>query len=80
MAMRRPFTLEQRTTIVYGMLVFCLLLVVLQLWLLTATMDAYLGGDRSIIWIGATVSLACFMLNVGLLRYLRRMEANRQDN
>ena len=80
MAMRRPFTLEQRTTIVYGMLAFCLLLLILQLWLLTATMNAYLGGDRSIIWPGAGASLACFLLNVGLLRYLRRMEARRQDN
>ena len=80
MALRRPFTLEQRTTIVYGMLAFCLLLVVLQLWLLTATMNAYLGGDRSIIWPAAGASLVCFALNVGLLRYLRRMEAHRQDN
>jgi len=74
MTMRRPFTRDQRTTIVYGMLVFCLVLVILQLWLLTATMNAYLGGDRSIIWVAAAVSLACFLLNAGLLRYLRRME------
>lgn len=74
MAMRRPFTREQRTTIVYGMLAFCLLLVVLQLWLLTATMNAYLGGDRSIIWPAAGVSVACFLLNAGLLRYLMRLE------
>ena len=79
MALRRPFSLEQRTTIVYGMLGFCLLLVILQLWLLTATMNAYLGGDHSVIWPAAGASLACFALNVGLLRYLRRMEASRQD-
>ena len=80
MSLQRPFSLEQRTTIVYGMLAFCLLLVVLQLWLLTATMNAYLGGDRSIIWAAAAASLACFLLNIGLLRYLRRMEARSQDN
>jgi hypothetical protein len=74
MAMRRPFSREQKTTIVYGMLVFCLLLVVLQLWLLTATMNAYLGGDRSIVWFAAVASLACLALNLGLLRYLRRIE------
>jgi uncharacterized membrane protein len=77
MAMRRPFSREQRTTIIYGMLVFCLILVVLQLWLLTATMNAYLGGDRSVVWVAAVVSLACFALNVGLLRYLRRIEQGR---
>jgi hypothetical protein len=43
-------------------------------------MNAYLGGDRSIIWAAAAASLACFLLNIGLLRYLRRMEARRRDN
>ena len=37
-------------TIVYGMLAFVLILVVLQLWLLTATMNAYLGGDDAVVW------------------------------
>lgn len=77
MALRRPFTREQRTTVVYGMLVFVLVLVVLQLWLLTATMNAYLGGDQAVIWPAAGVSIACLLLNVGLLVYLRRMEAMR---
>jgi hypothetical protein len=72
MALRRPFTRDQRTTIVYGMLAFVLILVVLQLWLLTATMNAYLGGDDSIVWPAALASLACLALNVGLLRYLGR--------
>ena len=49
MAVRRPFTREQRTTILYGMLAFVLILVVLQLWLLTATMNAYLGGDDRLV-------------------------------
>lgn len=70
MAVRRPFTRQQRTTIVHGMLAFVLVLVVLQLWLLTATMNAYLGGDESVIWPAAAGSLGCLLLNVGLLRYL----------
>ena len=41
---KRPFSRDQRTTIIYGMLVFVLIVVVLQLWLLTATMNAWLGG------------------------------------
>ena len=32
-------------TIVNAMLAFVVLIVILQLWLLTATMNAYLGGD-----------------------------------
>ena len=77
MAVRRPFTREQRTTIVYGMLAFILILVILQLWLLTATMNAYLGGDDAVIWPAAIASLFCLLLNLGLLRYLYRMERER---
>ena len=74
MSLKRPFTREQRTTIVYGMLAFVLILVILQLWLLTATMNAYLGGDESVIWPAAGASVACLLLNVGLLRYLYQIE------
>lgn len=70
----RPITREQRVTVINGMLVFVLIIVMLQLWLLTATMDAYLGGDVSVIWPAAGVSLVCLLLNVGLLRYLARLE------
>ena len=72
--MRRRFTREQKMTIVYGILCLVLILVVLQLWLLTATMNAYLGGDQSIIWPAALASLACFALNAGLLWYLYEIE------
>ena len=77
MAPRRSFTREQRATIVYGMLAFVLTLVILQLWLLTATMNAWLGGDESIVWPGLAVSAAGLALNVGLFGYLRRLERSR---
>lgn len=73
MALRRPTTRDQRMTIVYGMLAFVLILVILQVWLLTATMNASLGGDDAVVWPAAGASLACLLLNVGLLRYLRRL-------
>lgn len=78
MSIRRPFTREQRTTVVYGMLAFVLMLVILQLWLLTATMNAYLGGDASVIWPAAAASLACLLLNAGLLRYLYHVDRTRR--
>ncbi len=74
---KRPFSRDQRLTIINGRLVFVLTVVVLQLWLLTATMNAWLGGDDSIVWPGAIVSAAGLALNVGLLVYLRRMERTR---
>ena len=74
---KRPFSRDQRTTIVYGMLVLVLIVVVLQLWLLTATMNAWLGGDDSVVWPAAAVSAGGLALNVGLLRYLGRIERTR---
>jgi hypothetical protein len=74
----RPFTRDQRMTIVNGMLAFVVMLVVLQLWLLTATMNAYLGGDDSIVWPAAAASLVCLGLNAGLLRYLYYIERRRR--
>jgi hypothetical protein len=57
-------------TIIYGILSVVLVLVILQLWLFTATMNAFLGGDRSVPLPAALVSLLCLGLNLGLLRYL----------
>ena len=70
--MRRDFSLDQRMTVVHGILCLVLILVVLQLWLLMATMNAYLGGDDAVVWPAAIASLACLGLNVGLLRYTPR--------
>ena len=74
MSIKRPFTREQRTTIIYGMLAFILILVILQLWLLTATMNAWLGGDETIVWPAAAASSVCFLLVAGLLWYLFRLD------
>jgi hypothetical protein len=68
--LRRPFARQQRTTVINGMLAFVVMLVVLQLWLLTASMNAYLGGDESVIWPAAAGSACCLLLNACLLRYL----------
>ena len=72
----RTFTREQRMPIVQGILAFVLILVVLQLWLLTATMEAFLGGSDFIVWPAAAASLALFGLNFGLLHfYLRTLSS-----
>jgi len=72
--MKRRATREQLSTVVHGILCIVLVLVVLQLWLLTATMNAYLGDDQAVIWPAAGASLICFLLNLGLLWQLYRLE------
>lgn len=64
----------RRLVIVNAILAFVILIVVLQLWLLTATMNAYLGGNTGIVLPAALASGACLLLNLGLLWYLYRMD------
>jgi hypothetical protein len=70
----RPVPVQQRAPILYGVLCFVLLLVIVQLWLLTATMHAYLDGDSSLIIPGVIASVVCLLLNLGLLGYLYKLE------
>lgn len=72
--MKRAFSRQQKMTMVYGILCIVLVIVVLQLWLITATMNAYLGGEESVIVPAAIASAICFALNAGLLRYVYLME------
>jgi len=71
---RSPFSRSQRSTIVLGIMTLVLLLVILQLWLFTATMEAYLGGNDNIVVPGLVASLVCLLLNFGLFHYLRNLE------
>ena len=70
MSRRLRMVRAQRIPIVNAMLASVVLIVILQLWLLTATMNAYLGGDTSTVVPAAFASLACLGLNAGLLWYL----------
>jgi hypothetical protein len=74
MSGRRRFSRAQRVLILSGIAPLVVLIVVLQLWLLTATMNAYLGNDRGVAAPAAAASLVCFLLNLGLLRYVYRLE------
>jgi F0F1-type ATP synthase assembly protein I len=70
----RRFARSQRMAIVNGILVIIVVIVVLQLWLFTASMNAYLGGDFAVLLPAALVSLTCLLLIGGLIWYLYRLE------
>jgi len=67
-------TRRQKNTIYAGMFCVVGLLVVLQLWLLTATMNAFLGGDVSVVWPAAAASFGCLLVNLWLFRRLVYLE------
>ena len=68
--MKPTLTRRQKDTIINSIGITVGLLVILQLWLLTATMNAWMGGDASVVWPAAIASLGCFLLNVILVRRL----------
>lgn len=74
MSTKRPLSRHERTIIVSGIMCIVLTLVLMQLWLLTATMNAWLGGDESVVWPAAAASLACFLLVSGLLWHLFKLD------
>lgn len=72
--MRRAMSRQQKMTIVFGILSIVVIIVVLQLWLLTATMNAFLAGQERVVIPAALASIVCFAFNAGLLSYIYRME------
>ena len=68
------FSRSQRMAIVQGILCIVSIITVMQLWLFTTTMEAYLGGDESFVLTAAVASLVCLGLNLGLFHYLRVLD------
>jgi hypothetical protein len=74
--MKPRLTRAQKATIDGGINQIVILLVILQLWLLTATMNAWLGGDSSVVWPAMLASLGCFLVNLVLLRRIFYLQGN----
>lgn len=68
--MKPTLTRAQKNTIISSIGLLVGLLVVLQLWLLTATMHAWMGRDYSLVWPACLASLVCFVMNAFLIRRL----------
>ena len=78
MAVRRPFTRPQRTTIIHGMLTFVVVLVILQLWLLTLAFDLFQSGERRDTVGVAILSGLVFLGGLAMLRLLGRRPPGRR--
>jgi hypothetical protein len=68
------FARKQRVTIISGITAFQMIIVLLQLWLFTTTMETFLAGYQETALPAALASLVCFALNGGLFCYLRGLE------
>ncbi len=68
----------QGTTLFSAILVLVATTVVLQLWLLTFSMEALLRGQFSTLIPAAIASTVLFVVNAGLLRYVFRFDREAQ--
>lgn len=71
---RSRFARSQKMTIVLGILCVVAIIVVLQLWLFTATMEAFLGGNNAVALPACLASIVCLLLNLGLFHYLGNLD------
>lgn len=68
-------THRQGTTLFTAICVLIGLLVVIQLWLVAACLDALRAGDTGVLAAAAAASLVILSLNVGLLLYVVAFDA-----
>lgn len=65
---------HQGTTLFTAILVLVAACVVVQLWLLTVSMEALLSGQHKTLFAAALGSTVLLLINAGLLRYVFRFD------
>lgn len=68
-------TLQQGTALFAGILVLIGTLVIIQLWLLTAALEAFLARTYQVLIPAAAASAVLFLFNAVLLRYVVTFDA-----
>jgi hypothetical protein len=71
-------TSRQGTTLFTGICLLIGVLVIIQLWLLSATLEAALSGEPRLALPATTASLVLFACNGGLLWYVRDFDNRRR--
>ena len=66
-------------TVIDGALALIVILLMVQIWLLSATLDAFLSGHREVALPGAIVSGLLFAVCAGLYFFVHRVEAAAKD-
>lgn len=80
MSERTPPTRKQGLTAIDGALALIALLLIVQMWLLTATLEAYLAGHRSVALPAVIVSGLLLLICAGLYLFVRRVDSEARDS
>jgi hypothetical protein len=65
---------RKRRTAVDAALMFVIVLLMTQMWLLTATLESYLAGHHDVAWPGFLTSLLLFAACLGVYRLVLRLD------
>jgi hypothetical protein len=71
---------DKRLPALNGALGLIVLLLVVQMWLLTATLESYLAGHKETAWSGAILSAALFSACGGLYLFVGRVDRKSRDD
>ena len=66
-------------TAIDGALCLIAILLIVQIWLLSATLETYLAGHRDAAVPGAVISGIIFLACVGLYAFVDRIDSDRSD-
>ena len=66
-------------TAIDGAMALIVILLMVQIWLLSATLDGYLAGHREVALPGALVSGVLFAACAGLYLFVHRLESRARD-
>jgi hypothetical protein len=64
---------QRRRTVVDAALAFLIILLIVQMWLLTATLEAYLAGNTGAAVPGVILALLLFLACLALYRFVDRL-------
>jgi len=68
-----PELRKRSRTVVDAVIVLIVMVLVIQMWLLTATLESYLAGHHSAALPGAVISAVLAAIAVSLYRFMRRL-------
>jgi hypothetical protein len=67
-------TQKRGLTAIDGALALIVQLLVVQMWLLTATVESYLAGHNEVVVPAAIISGSIFLISAGLYLFVRRID------
>ena len=69
------FRRQQRSAVFTGLLLFCFVLIILQLWLFVSALENLIDGKTAMAIPAAIASLVCLFVNIWMLVGINRVES-----